>query len=112
MRIFEWNNKKVSEADLFVKLDKEELNNLSGLFPEICNACVDFDGYYVFINSKKQTITPLRKPSLAFGGMYNNHPPYGKELNETTVTFKDLTWQQYTEIELQEMSADPENNIE
>ena len=99
MRFFEWKNKRVTESDLFVKLNKEELDELEPLFPGIAEACVEFDGYYVFVNREKQTITPLRVASMAFGGMYYV-PPYGKELGDVEISFEKFTWQPYTELEI------------
>lgn len=100
MRIFEWKNKRVTDSDLFVKLNVDELNELASMFPEIKKACVEFDGYYVFINSEKKTIIPLRMASMAFGGMYNGSPPYGNEVVDATICFEDLTWQPFTEYEI------------
>ncbi len=62
MLILEWTNKNVTEADLFIKLDKDEMDKLESIFPEIRKGW-----HKVFVNDI----------SLAFGGQYNGYPPYG-----------------------------------
>ena len=99
MRIFEWNNKTVTEADLFIKLEKSEMETMKALFPEITKAQNQFDDSgFVFVNTTNKTITPLNELSLAFGGQYNGYSPYGGEV-ETEVDFNELTWVPYTEYE-------------
>lgn len=99
MLIVEWTNKNVTESDLFIKLDKDEMDKLESLFPEIRKAWHKvLDSAYVFVNREKKTITPLNDISLAFGGQYNGYPPYGNEI-DAEIDFTELTWVQYTEIE-------------
>ena len=99
MLILEWTNKNVTEADLFIKLDKDEMDKLESIFPEIRKGWQEvFDAGYVFVNREKKTITPLNDISLAFGGQYNGYPPYGNEI-DAEIDFTELTWVQYTEIE-------------
>jgi hypothetical protein len=98
MRIFEWKNKRITEADLFIKLDENELKNLAKLFPDITDACTEFDGYYVYVNTNKKTIIPLRMLYQAFSGLYNGNTPYGEELYDIVIDFNELTWQPYTEL--------------
>ncbi len=103
MLILEWTNKNVTEADLFIKLDKDEMDKLESLFPEIRKAWHKvLDSGYVFVNREKKTITPLNVLSLAFGGQYNGYPPYGDEI-DTEIDFTELTWVQYTEFEIRRM---------
>ena len=46
MQIFEWKNKQITEADLFIRLDEKELESLVKLFPDIKEACAKNEGYY------------------------------------------------------------------
>ncbi len=99
MLILEWTNKNVTGADLFIKLDKDEMDKLESQFPEIRKGWQEvFDAGYVFVNREKKTITPLNVLSLAFGGQYNGYPPYGNEI-DAEIDFTELTWVTYTEIE-------------
>ncbi len=103
MLILEWTNKNVTEADLFIKLDKGEMNKLESIFPEIRKGWQEvLDSGYVFVNRKKKTITPLNVLSLAFGGQYNGYPPYGEEI-ATEIDFTELTWVPYTEYKQKRM---------
>ncbi len=103
MLIAEWTNKNVTESDLFIKLDNDEMTKLESLFPEIRKGWQEvLDSGYVFVNREKKTITPLNVLSLAFGGQYNGYPPYGDEI-DTEIDFTELTWVQYTEFEIRRM---------
>ncbi len=103
MRIFEWKNKHVTASDLFIEMEKHEMDKLESLFPEIRNAGNELnDSGYVFVNREKKTITPLNMLSLAFGGQYNGYPPYGDEI-ELEIDFTELTWVSYTEFEQERM---------
>ncbi len=103
MLILEWTNKNVTEADLFIKLDKGEMDKLESLFPEIRKGWHNvLDSGYVFLNREKKTITPLNVLSLAFGGQYNGYPPYGGEV-DTEIDFTKFTWVPYTECEQNRM---------
>ena len=103
MQIVEWNNKRVTEADLFIKLNKGEMEGLKSLFPEIMSSGEQLDDSgFVFVNTEKKTITPLNMLNLAFGGQYNGYLPYGDEV-EVEVDFNELTWVPYTEYEEERM---------
>lgn len=104
MRFFQWKNKRITNSNLFVQMNEDELMDLSSLFPEIQECCVSFDGFYVFIDMARKTIIPLRNPSFAFGGLYNGNMPYGEELKDITVDFKKLRWEPYTEFENEKMN--------
>ena len=100
MKVLEWKHKTITEADLFVELDQDESNELESLFPGFKEACDTLFGYFVFVNSNKKTVTPLRNYSFAFGNQYNGYPPYGQVLDGKVIDFKELSWQPYTEFEM------------
>ena len=103
MQIFEWKNKRVTESDLFIELEKHEIEKLESLFPEIRKARNEItDSGYVFVNRETKTITPLNMLSLAFGGQYNGYSPYGDEI-EVEIDFTELMWVPYTEFEQERM---------
>ena len=99
MKFFPWKNKKVTSADLFVAFDAAEMKELSARFPEVALSCADFDGFYGFVDTKRKLFIPLRDINLAFGNQYNGYPPYGEEIKECDVDFKELSWETCTEIE-------------
>ena len=99
MRILEWKNKQITEADLFVELDEDDIKRLGPLFPELKNACDDRMGYHVFVDTAKKTIIPMSHCSYAFGPQYNGYPPYGNVLNDIGIDFSELTWYPYAECE-------------
>ncbi len=109
MRVYEWKNSLITESDLFIELDDNDVSGLETLFPDLRETCVKFDKTYCFVNQEKKTITPLRQASYAFGGMYNSSSPIGDELKGVTVDFKELTWKSYTEFELKTI---PGNKLE
>ena len=82
-----WNNKRITEADIFVKLDDEEISILDSIFPQARTSCVHYGGYFAFIDTKRRLFIPLRKASYAFGGQYNGYPPYGVELTGFSIDF-------------------------
>ena len=100
MRFFEWHNEIVGDFDVFLVLEEPEMIELSKVFQDKDIKSSTFPEekkYYYFLNTKKKTITPMPKLSLAFGGMYNGYPPYGDELqididfsNYTLVYYKDI----------------------
>lgn len=99
MQIYRWKNKRVVDADLFIKFDEQEIRDLNKIFPDASAFCAECDGYYGFVNMEKKTFTPLRTPSLAFGGGYNGYPPYGEELVGMEIVFSELKWKPYTDFE-------------
>ena len=99
MRFFPWENKQVTDADLFVAFSEEEMAEMKSLFPEAAECCCKLDDYYGFVDTKRKLFIPLNNPSMAFGGQYGEEPPYGAELNDCQVDFKKLTWEPHTEYE-------------
>ena len=102
MRVFEWKNKEFDEADLFVEFTDEEAIDIDTVFPDYRKACERVEGYYAFVNTKNKTLSPLRLPSYAFGGGYNDNGPIGDEIKDATVDVKALIWKPYTQFEEQE----------
>ena len=92
MQVFQWKNKKAVDADLFIRFEEKEIRDLETVFPGVSSACAEINGYYGFVNTEKKTFTPLRKPSLAFGGGYNGYLPYGEEIPNQIVDFAELQW--------------------
>ena len=106
-----WNNKRITEADIFVKFDDEEISILDSIFPQARTSCVHYGGYFAFIDTKRRLFIPLRKASYAFGGQYNGYPPYGEELTGFSIDFATLSWEPCTEMECEvikkRLSAEP-----
>ena len=100
MKFFTWNNINLTDADLFVRIEEDEIENLKSSFPQISESCVEFDdAYFGFVDSKKKTFTPLRTVAFAFGGQYNDCPPYGDEVKDVGIDLKSLSWNPCLEIE-------------
>ena len=97
MRFFPWKNKQVTDADLFVAFDDDEMAEMKSLFSEAAERCCKLDDYYGFVDTKRKVFIQLNNPSMAFGGQYGEDPPYGAEFNDCQVDFKELTWEPYTE---------------
>ena len=89
----------MTDADLFVAFSEEEMAEMKALFPKAAEYCCKLDDYYGFVDTKHKVFIPLNNPSMAFGGQYGEEPPYGAELNDCQVDFKELTWKTYTEYE-------------
>ena len=99
MKFYSWRNKNITNADLFVAFDEEEMSRIKALFPEVEDCCYELGVYYGFVDTKRKVFIPLRIPSLVFGGQYNDDSPYGEELRECKIDFKELAWEPFTEIE-------------
>lgn len=100
MRIFQWKNKRVTSADLFLRIEESEIKDIDAIFPEASEACTHFDNaYFAFVDTTKKLFIPMRNPSYAFGGMYNGYPPYGDEMTDTVIDMKELTWEAEAEID-------------
>lgn len=100
MGFFEWHNEIVGDFDVFLVLEEPEMIELSKMFQgkEIKSATFPEENkYYYFLNTNKKTITPMPYLSLAFGGMYNGYPPYGKEL-QIDIDFSNYTLVYYKGI--------------
>lgn len=67
--------------DRFIRVDENEMQEIVNHYndPEAA-AWGGHDGYhYYLLCDEKRILTPLKMPSLAFGGMWNGYPPYGDE---------------------------------
>lgn len=67
--------------DRFIRVDEREMQEIVNHYadPEAA-AWGDRDGYhYYLLCDEKRILTPLKRPSLAFSGLWNGYPPYGDE---------------------------------
>ena len=100
MRFFPWKNNRITDADLFVRIESDEIAEFEKIFPLIVEDSARFDkGYFGFVDTAKKTYTPMRDITFAFGGMYNGYPPYGDEVRDIEIDFNNLTWIPCLEIE-------------
>lgn len=99
MKFFPWKNKSVTNADIFVSFDSAEMKELMVLFPRLAMSCVNFDGFYGFVDTVRKRFIPLRNINLAFGNLYNGYLPFGEEIQDFYIDFKKLSWEPCTEYE-------------
>ena len=98
MEIYPWKNTAITDADLFVCLDESEMEQLATRFPQARLSCFCYNGYYGFVDTKQNTFTPMRKPSFAFGGMYDE-APFGPELADAGIDLATIGWSPCTKLE-------------
>ena len=73
-----WNGP--GDYDRFVSVDKTEMQTIVDHYADPDAAAWGRDDtFYYLVNDEKRVLTPLRMPSLAFGGQWNDEVPYGKE---------------------------------
>ena len=67
--------------DRFIRVDEKEMQAIMDHYddPEAAAWGWGDGNHYYLVNDEKRVLTPLKKPSLAFGGMWNGYPPYGDE---------------------------------
>jgi len=67
--------------DRFIRVDEIEMQAIVSHFhnPNAVAWGWDEGDHYYLVNDEKRVITPLKMPSLAFGGQWNGYPPYGEE---------------------------------
>lgn len=53
MRVFQWKNKRVTNADLFLRIVEFEIKDIDAIFPEASEACTNFDNAYTRENTKR-----------------------------------------------------------
>ena len=95
MKTFEWLSKGLTEADYFIQFTPEEIRELDAVFPEASSKCREVGGfYYGFVDVKGKRFIPLKVPAYAFGGCYNDYPPYGKDELGIIPDFAELSWQE------------------
>ena len=100
MRFFTWKNKRITDADLLVRIEDSEIEGVDAVFPEASKLCSHGDNaYFAFIDTERKLFIPMRLLSYAFGGMYNGYLPYGDEVTDTDINLKDLTWESETKLD-------------
>ena len=79
MQCFSWNG--LGGYDRFLKVDESERQAIIGHYgtPEAAGWGWGDGFYFYLLCDEKRVITPLKMPSLAFGGQYNGDSPYGEE---------------------------------
>ncbi len=100
MKFFTWKNKRITDADLLVRVEDSEISAVDTIFPEASELCSHGDNaYFAFIDTERKLFIPMRQLSYAFGGMYNGYPPYGDEVTDKVINLKDLTWESETKLD-------------
>ena len=82
------------EYDRFLRVDEKEMQAIVDRYgaPDAAAwGCGDATYWYLLCDEKR-VLTPLKMPALAFGGQWNNDPPYG---GETTCRFSMDTLSDY-----------------
>lgn len=69
------------DYDHFIRVDEEEMQAIVDHYsnPNAVAWGWGHGDHYYLVNDEKRVITPLKMPSLAFGGQWNGYPPYGEE---------------------------------
>lgn len=101
MKLYQWLTPQVTAADYFIQLTPEEIQELEKHFPDIGSKCFQLSGYYYgFVDTRRKVFIPLKKPTYAFGGCYNDYPPYREAEEDLTIDLTELAWQEDVEIDL------------
>ena len=79
----------MGDYDVFAILDSEEYGQVLSRFGSEAKTASRAGEAFYLMNTARKTITPLPFLALAFGGQYNNEPPFGKELETVSVTWED-----------------------
>ena len=107
MKTFEWISKRITDADYFVQFTAEEIRELDKMFPGVSSKCREVGGfYYCFVDLKRKRFIPLKKPAYAFGGCYNDYPPYGKQELEVDLDLTELSWQEDVDMDMERGCSD------
>ena len=87
-----WNG--LGGYNRFIRVDEKEMQTIVNHYnnPDAVAWGWGDGNYYYLVNDEKRVITPLKMPSLAFGGQWNGYPPYGEE---TTCHFSLDTLSEY-----------------
>ena len=80
--------------DRFIRVDEKEMQAIVDHYGNPDAAAWGWgDGnHFYLVNDEKRVLTPLKMPSLAFGGQWNGDPPYG---DETASHFSLCTLSEY-----------------
>ena len=67
--------------DRFVRVDEREMQAIIDHYgnPDVAAWGWGDGNHYYLVCDEKRILTPLKMPSLAFGGQWNGYPPYGEE---------------------------------
>ena len=101
MKVFEWREKRITQADYLIQFTAEEIRELDGIFPEVSRKCCSAAGfYYGFVDLQRKLFIPLKSPRYVFGGCYQDYPPYRKEDLGLRIDFASLSWQEDVDMVL------------
>ena len=101
MKIYEWQSKRITDADFFIRFTPEEIRELDKIFPCASSICREFEGFfYGFADLDRKRFIPLKNPHYAFGGCYVDYPPFKKEELEVSIDLAELTWQEDVDMDM------------
>lgn len=92
MKFYKWHVKFIA-CDVFLVVNREEFIGMTEYFHQntFVNhaATLTGDDFYIFINTEKKFLAPMTKLAYAFGGMWNAYPPYGDEIENFNIDFRE-----------------------
>ena len=82
-RYWEWKNKYFGNYNVLAAFKISETEHLVSLFgEEMRQAARRDDEIFFFLDTAGRNITPMKVLAYAFGGQYNDDPPYGKQIKD------------------------------
>lgn len=100
MRIFKWENDAFGKYNLFMECNKEEVKNISFIFPEENILSVSLEGlYFYLLDTGSKIITPLNCLAYAFGGQYGEESPIKDQLFNLNIDLNEYKFIKYTKYD-------------